>query len=46
MLGCDVRVEKGEEVGEKGLEGERVGVCGISGAMPLCWTEVSDDGQM
>lgn len=35
MLGSDVSVQEGEEVGEKGLDGEWVGIGGLRGEMPL-----------
>jgi hypothetical protein len=35
MLGGDVGIEEGQDVREKGLEGQRVRVCGLRGQMPL-----------
>lgn len=43
MLGSDMSVQKSEEVGEKGFDGERAWVGHLCGEMPLRWRQVHDD---
>jgi hypothetical protein len=35
MLGGNVRIQEGQDVREKGLEGQRVWVGGLGGQVPL-----------